>query len=355
MATKTITVSPSATLTTRTHQMSLKNNIKAQSVKEASPTSVSSVVDDPVGNLKALYAPAARAFVRRDLVLTQTLIEAAFPILQSHPPNLAVPLHLDPLNILRKKWDLLRITLETTARTTPSHLDVPPSPSTSTFKITSAKEDEPFASSSLQNIVSLEPSTLITLLSSRSQLLHTPKGQTPSAVYLPSSVVSALAFAALKLDYADSARSLIENWLALRNDAVASSSLNQEQIRITDHASTNGGIAFGGLGHSAFIDMSAEGYEKVLDVYCLQVLPRLGDWDYAMEFLRYEPELSLEKRKVCRMSLLISSLMISSFVFCVPAHLHLAQNTSYTSKQPSRAFHPSIALGIVSFLRSITG
>jgi len=32
-------------------------------------------------------------------------------------------------------------------------------------------------------------------------------------------------------------------------------------------------------------------------VYCLQVLPRLGEWDYAMEFLKYEPELSHEKKK----------------------------------------------------------
>ncbi|KIJ39797.1 hypothetical protein M422DRAFT_49502 [Sphaerobolus stellatus SS14] len=40
----------------------------------------------------------------------------------------------------------------------------------------------------------------------------------------------------------------------------------------------------------------AEGYEKVLEVYCLHVLPRLDDWEYAREFLRYENELAEVKR-----------------------------------------------------------
>ena len=39
-------------------------------------------------------------------------------------------------------------------------------------------------------------------------------------------------------------------------------------------------------------DDSPEGYEKVLEVYALHILPRLEDWDGASEFLRYESELS---------------------------------------------------------------
>jgi hypothetical protein len=41
-----------------------------------------------------------------------------------------------------------------------------------------------------------------------------------------------------------------------------------------------------------------EGYEKVLDMYCLHVLPRIEEWDYAREFLQYESELPQERRKV---------------------------------------------------------
>lgn len=42
-----------------------------------------------------------------------------------------------------------------------------------------------------------------------------------------------------------------------------------------------------------------EGYEKVLDIYCLHVLPRLEEWDYAKEFLQYESELPHGNRNVC--------------------------------------------------------
>lgn len=49
-----------------------------------------------------------------------------------------------------------------------------------------------------------------------------------------------------------------------------------------------------------------DGYAKVVDVYCLHVLPRLAEWDYAMEFLKYEVELPVERRTVCRQSLLLA-------------------------------------------------
>jgi hypothetical protein len=42
-----------------------------------------------------------------------------------------------------------------------------------------------------------------------------------------------------------------------------------------------------------------EGYEKVLEMYSLHVLPRLRQWEYAEEFLEYESELQPERREVC--------------------------------------------------------
>jgi hypothetical protein len=39
-------------------------------------------------------------------------------------------------------------------------------------------------------------------------------------------------------------------------------------------------------------------YEKVLELYCLHILPRLEQWDYAKEFLQYEGELLVDRREV---------------------------------------------------------
>jgi hypothetical protein len=41
-----------------------------------------------------------------------------------------------------------------------------------------------------------------------------------------------------------------------------------------------------------------EGYEKVLELFICDVLPRLEQWEYAEEFLKYETELSPKKREV---------------------------------------------------------
>ena len=41
-----------------------------------------------------------------------------------------------------------------------------------------------------------------------------------------------------------------------------------------------------------------ESYEKVLETYCLHVLPRLGQWDFAKEYLRCETELAPDCREV---------------------------------------------------------
>ncbi|KXN84773.1 hypothetical protein AN958_12200 [Leucoagaricus sp. SymC.cos] len=46
-----------------------------------------------------------------------------------------------------------------------------------------------------------------------------------------------------------------------------------------------------------------DGYAKILDLYCLQVLPKLNQWDYAFEFLEYESELSPKSRERLRSSL----------------------------------------------------
>ena len=52
----------------------------------------------------------------------------------------------------------------------------------------------------------------------------------------------------------------------------------------------------------------ATGYEKVLDLFCIHVLPRLHDWEYALDFLSYESQLPSQSREVSHTSL---DLMVS--------------------------------------------
>ncbi|KAF9520867.1 hypothetical protein BS47DRAFT_1335539 [Hydnum rufescens UP504] len=183
---------------------------------------------DPLATLKPLYPPAARAFLRREVGVTQNLIDAAFLILTANPPNISA----DPLAVPRRKWDLLRITLETTLYSSDGGLNLP-------------------------------PSEFIQTLYTRSIRLYTPTSTPdtpPSSAYLPLQILIALVFASLKLDCPEVGKNMVEHWLNHRDDV--SNLLN-----------------------------------RLIDVYCLQILPRLGEWDYAMEFLKYEPELSHEKKK----------------------------------------------------------
>ena len=279
-------------------------------------TSTPNVVDDPVGNVKSLYAPAARAFVRRDVALTQTLLEAAFVTLNAHPP-LVDKAH-DPMANLRRKWDLLRITLETTVYTSSSSsLTIPTNTSSSDAPI-------PLKSlpSSLQEVLQRQPQEVTESLLSRSLGLWTPDGCQPSALYLPVSIISALVFAALRVGCTDVARQIIETWLAHRNEVASAPNMPGSHL----------------------FDLSAEGYGKILDIYCLQVLPRLGEWDYAMEFLKYEPELSLDKRKVCCIRSVIECILTRRPNIVLIAHLHFPKNITHPSDDSRR---PDLALTTV--------
>jgi hypothetical protein len=90
----------------------------------------------------------------------------------------------------------------------------------------------------------------------------------PSSAFLPSQVLITLVLSSIKLDCPVVGRLIVEDWLAKRG---------QEDGPQED----------------------GDGYEKVLDLYCSHVLPRLEEWDYAREFLHYESELPQEKRDVC--------------------------------------------------------
>ncbi|KIJ52522.1 hypothetical protein M422DRAFT_58673 [Sphaerobolus stellatus SS14] len=202
-----------------------------------------------VTTLRSLYNRAAKAFLQRDVALTHSLLISAFYNLNPPPTHI-----MDPLSSHRRKWDILRITLETTLYTSSSMSMTTPD--------------------ALQAMMSLSAPSFIITMHNRSLQLFTPVNRPkPSAEFLPSQILITLVLAAVKLDCAPLAREMIEGWLGHRNQA----------------------------GYDVFKDPKqlaeeAEGYEKVLEVYCLHVLPRLDDWEYAREFLRYENELAEVKR-----------------------------------------------------------
>jgi hypothetical protein len=80
-------------------------------------------------------------------------------------------------------------------------------------------------------------------------------------------------YSSLKLNAPDAGRVMIEDWLAVREPQYAN--------------------AHGDEGEG-----EGDGYAKVLELYCVHILPKLGLWDYAKEFLGYESELSADRREV---------------------------------------------------------
>lgn len=218
--------------------------------------------------LRSLYSRAARAFLQRDVNLTLTLITSALPLIPS-PPTLD-----DPLATWRRKWDILRITLETTVYSTPP-------------------ADPESLPSLLRSNLMLSPQSLLAALHTRSLLLFTPRLQdsqvqgTLNSAFLPTQVLITLVLASMKLGVPDVGRGIVEDWLA-RRDA-------------DQNAASEEG----------------EGYDKVIELYCLHILPRLEEWDYATEFLQYEGQLESVRRHVRMPSLLF----VYWLILCTASHV----------------------------------
>ncbi|KAF7315230.1 hypothetical protein MIND_00037400 [Mycena indigotica] len=206
----------------------------------------------PLTTLHTLYNRAARAFLHREIPVVHSLLLSAFALLQ--PPEQVD--QADDYSAYRSKWDLLRITLETTVFTTPTSNDLP---------------------DSLRELVTLTPHSLLTTAYQRSLHLFTPRTLAPKALYIPSSVILTLVYSSLKLEAPDAGRVVVEDWLATRAYSSSPSTVD------TDEEKGN--------------------YRKVVEAYCLHVLPKLEQWDYAKEFLDYECELTQDARKNIRKTL----------------------------------------------------
>ena len=162
------------------------------------------------------------------------------------PPIAPAP---DPFDSYRRKWDILRITLESTVYTSP--------PDRATLPVT------------LRELLLLSPQSFVTMSHARSLALFTPSSlpRAPSSAFLPHQVLMTHIASSMQVNCPDVGREITEDWLSNR-------------------------------GQYDFIPSTGEAYEKILELYCLHVLPRLEEWDYAKEFLTYEVELPPRKRTV---------------------------------------------------------
>ncbi|KAG9121828.1 hypothetical protein FRC07_002054 [Ceratobasidium sp. 392] len=244
-----------------------------------------------ITKLRTSYSNAARAFLHHRTDEAHILVEEAFEIL--NPPPSHQP---DQLSSHRRKWDILRITLETTLYTTPADGSVAASKrnkllqsmaQSSVSKFTGLNEwsaprsparstHHPLSSPSIEEPSLLSPPSLLGTLHTRSSILFAPSSDRPSSRYLPAAVLVALVLASLKLDCPQVGRGMIEDWLANRD-------------------SLGPGVDDEGFGEAK--SEEREGYEKVVEVYCLHVLPRLNEWDYAKDFLDSEMEMTPAKRQ----------------------------------------------------------
>jgi hypothetical protein len=201
--------------------------------------------------LRPLYTRAVRAFLHRDIVLTHSLLTSAFALIT--PPLTPVP---DFLAEHRRKWDVLRITLDVTVYTSP-----PP--------------DSASIPTALRSNALLSAAALLASLHTRSLRLFAPADgpATPNSAFLPAQVLITLALSSAKIGCPVAGRGIVEEWLACR----------------TLNASAP----------NAAVVAAEDGYEKVLEVYILNILPALGEWAYARQFLGYETELPMQSREVC--------------------------------------------------------
>ncbi|KAF9446835.1 hypothetical protein P691DRAFT_803381, partial [Macrolepiota fuliginosa MF-IS2] len=198
--------------------------------------------------VRSLYNRATRAFLHRDIRLTYTLLEAAFVIVQ--PPPTSTP---DIFTDDRRKWDILRITLESTV-----------------YASNPSQTEKAALPDPLHTSLSETPHALISKFYGRSLSLFTPADSVspgPNAAHIPPQVLATLVLASLRVECPDLGRVIIEDWLARRDPMPIAA------------------------------DEGPDGYAKILDLYCLHVLPKLQQWDYASEFLEYESELSPKSRE----------------------------------------------------------
>ncbi|KAJ3923697.1 hypothetical protein F5877DRAFT_74036 [Lentinula edodes] len=298
------------------HSPSAVDVIKNHSLAYGTPSKGSKVKQSRV--LDKVYHRAARAFLNRNVALTHELLDTGFKILEGAGLN----------TTYLWKWDILRITFDTMLYTSP-----------------------PFSSAShipfMSEILSKPAQSFVEDMYIRSLNLFQQNENNATAA-LPAQVLSTLVYSSLKVDAPDIGRRMIEDWLVSRGDTTdLSSSWTSTFTSLTENSMSDGYDADGSVNGDSPVDVSlvkgSDGYAKILELYCLQVLPKLGQWEYAMEFLEYESELELEPRDKLTRSL--QSLYAQAIDSRLPS-TSSSQSSSSTSLTPpasatQRAFSPA--------------
>lgn len=269
---------------------------------------------------RQLYHQATRAFLVRDYATAATCLQAGLARLEhvqqdawlaAVHSHAAVPTRID----LRRRLDILKVTLLATIRSSPAALS--PAPHLTPLlelapdqlvralwsDLISAGEADPAAAAA---VAALPPAPHEIVPTAAARHLH------------PSLAVS-LALAALKLESPQSARAVVEAWFGSVGEDV--------EVVVADFASSGevdwiagvefpldqvaGGAAHGGAGRgtASAMEMSDSGtlgqtvrpggdngavralvgsWLKLLDLLVFHILPKLDEWDAAGDFVRLQ-------------------------------------------------------------------
>lgn len=278
--------------------MSLSQSISASASDLKRPASAASSIDDSqtlsrTKTIKAHYGKAARAFLAKDLLTALVQSQHAADLLNSSnqlgSSLTASALLNDDLDLqkLIDKVAILRLTVFTQVYTDKTNSSSIPE------KLTQAKQQslsDAVAIDRILLLLSKQPQSLISHLWFEALRLctHTSgEADAPSldptpetihlAIELPASVVSSAVLAALRLDALNPA---------------ARTGTNAARL-IAEWYLASFSSAFGA---SPPTPKAAAAYEKIVGLYSLHVLAsRLGEWEYAREFVGYSSLAELVK------------------------------------------------------------
>ncbi|BGP41387.1 hypothetical protein JCM10449v2_005365 [Rhodotorula kratochvilovae] len=251
--------------------------------------------------LRQHYTSATRSFLVRDYAGTASSLHDALALVAAVPQRAwfdAVQARTPvPAEVaLRRRLDVLQITFLATVRSTPGSLAPAPA---------------------LQPLLERTPAQLVQAL--WHGLLHpgTAPGKeeageilpTPAAARLHPSLAVALALAALKLDEPAQARAVAEAWLGSVDEEVealvwetagAADWSGEEGAELALDAVGGGGcgmsasfVGGGAVGKGALQQHGAErqllaAWLRLVDLLTLHILPKLGEWDAAGDFVRLQ-------------------------------------------------------------------
>lgn len=257
--------------------------------------------------LRQLYHTATRAFIERDFTRAASSLSEALRLAPSSSPDAWFDpvLHGRPLPAtvdLRRRLDILRITLVATLRSSP------------TPAITGGP--------ALAPLLALSPARLLKTLWTNLLAPTTALGAsddaetddnilpTPLAAFLHPSLAVSLTLAALKLDQPNVARQIAEAWLGSVDAEVEKlvwETSTSEGFNLRDEfpldgvgSGSGGGMSASGMlgtnGQDGARNGKAEearkavvgGWLKLLDLLVLHVLPKLGEWEAAGDFVRLQ-------------------------------------------------------------------